>query len=52
MTKKAEDVEVVVVDTVARADTPGTVSEIYVPPTIVNFDPNAEVKMPKRILTA
>lgn len=27
MTKKAEDVEVVVVDTVARADTPGTVSE-------------------------
>lgn len=28
------------------------VKTIYVQPTIVNFDPNAEVKMPKRILTA
>lgn len=26
------------------------VKTIYVPPTIVNFDPNSEVKMPKRIL--
>jgi len=25
---------------------------IYVPPTIVNFDPNVEVPMPKRIVTA